>query len=644
MAVLTASNLAFSFGGDPLLEGIDLKIEPGARIGIIGRNGSGKSTLLNLFAGRHDPNRGSVRLAPGTSLSFQTQELDAPADRTVLDEMQAVFASDREREARLRELEDLIASDSDRERWLKEYDRLNHEQEARGFFDIDRRIETTLQNLGLDEKTWTRCIGEFSGGERNIIGLARVLLAEPDLMLLDEPSNHLDMDGVEWFIDFLRRSKAAVVMVSHNRHVLDAVCREIWELERRKIVSWTGNYSDFQRQKAEALALQERQFKTQQRLIKRIEFQARRLRDMAKAYDDPGQAKRAKAMMRRVEQMDKVDKPKLDTRNFAASLSGAPRHGRIALTIKDFHCAFGDRVLFDGAELEIEQGERVCLVGNNGSGKTTLFRRILDEGSWENPVLRLGKSVKAAEYRQLHDVLDAKSSLIDWVMRVTGLTRSPAASLLHRFMFHRDDLERPIGTLSGGEKSRVQLARLVHEQVNFLMLDEPTNHLDIPSCEQLEEMLEEYEGTLLVISHDRYFLDRIIQRVVEVRDKKLVDHQQTFARWYAERIARRQTALVDRRGAKEGKVDARQAFADRKEKTREIRRLKNGIAKLEKGIATLETRRDELRVLLETAYSDDASPQRAEELNRELHAVRKEFETAYADWEKLSTALESRSE
>jgi len=431
--------------------------------------------------------------------------------------------------------------------------------------------------------------------------------------------------------------------VSHNRHVLDAVTTEIWELEHRKITSWTGNYSDFQRQKAEALALQERQFKTQQQLIKRIEFQARRLRDMAAAYDDPGQAKRAKAMMRRVEQMDKVDKPSADGRTFTASLKGGERHGRIALQIRDFSFAYGDRVLFDETNLEIEQGERVCLVGSNGSGKSTLFRQILDTGSWENPVLRLGKSVKAGEYRQLHDVLDPKASVLEWTMAATGLIRSPAAALLHRFLFTRDDLDRPIGTLSGGEKSRVQLARLVHEQVNFLMLDEPTNHLDIPSCEQLEELLEEYEGTLLVISHDRYFLDRIIDRVIEVRDRGLLDHRQSFAIWYAERAARRQTALVDRRAAKSDKNEARQAFEDRKEKTREERRLKNRVKKLEKEIHQLESRKEELRESLATAYVDDSSPQQAEAINLEFQQVAKRIDDSYAEWEQLAAALEQDS-
>jgi len=214
---------------------------------------------------------------------------------------------------------------------------------------VDRRIESVLSSLGLPESAWHQPIEGFSGGERNVIGLARCVLSDPDVLLLDEPSNHLDMEGVEWFIDFVRKSRCAILMVSHNRHLLDAVTREIWELRGARIDVWTGNYSDYQRQRAEALARQERQYKAQQRLIARIEFQARRLRDMANAYDDPGQAKRAKAMLRRIDRMEKVERPDTHERSFGAALTSSGRHGRIALTIRDFDFAYGDRVLFEGA-------------------------------------------------------------------------------------------------------------------------------------------------------------------------------------------------------------------------------------------------------------------------------------------------------
>ncbi len=484
----------------------------------------------------------------------------------------------------------------------------------------------------------------FSGGERNVIGLARVLLSDPDVLLLDEPSNHLDMEGVEWFIDFVRKSKAAIIMVSHNRHLLDTVTKEIWELRRSRVTVWTGNYSDFQRQKAEALARQERQFKAQQRLIARIEFQARRLKDMANAYDDPGQAKRAKAMLKRVDRMDKIEKPDDQERTFGASMKGSGRHGRIALSIRDFSFAFGDRVLFDGANLEIEFGDRVCLVGNNGSGKSTLFRSILQEGDWDNPTLRIGKSVRVGDYSQLREDLDPSETLEDWAVRTTRQPPKQAVLLLHRFLFSREDLARPIGSLSGGEKSRLQLARLVHEQVNFLMLDEPTNHLDIQACEQLEEMLQDFEGTLFVISHDRYFLDKLVDRVVEVQDRQLVDHPMRFAAWWRKKAAAgefgRHTALRDRRGETEGKDDARQAFEDRRTRQRELNRLRNRYRDLESRITKLEDRIGDLERRLESAYGPGHDPASAEALLHDLHAGRDELARLYEDWESVAAALE----
>jgi ATP-binding cassette subfamily F protein 3 len=596
MSLLGANGVRMHFGGPVLLDGVTVKIEPGARIGLIGRNGSGKSTLLKLLEGRYEPTEGSIVQQPGIRVAHQTQELEFEPGRTVFAEMKSAFASATAREEALRTLEAELAEATEeavRSRLLKEYEHLQHQQELAGVYDVDRRIESVLSSLGLPESAWHQPMDGFSGGERNVIGLARGLLSDPDVLLLDEPSNHLDMEGVEWFIDFVRRSKCAILMVSHNRHLLDAVCKEIWELRRGKIVIWTGNYADFQRQKAEALARQERQFKSQQRLIARIEFQARRLRDMAAAYDDPGQAKRAKAMMKRVDQMDKVERPDNNEATFGAAIKASGRHGRIALSVKDFNFAYGERVLFDGANIEVEYGDRLCLVGNNGSGKSTLFHQILEEGDWDNPTLRLGKSVKVGDYRQLREELDGGQTLETWAINTTKLPRNEAVMLLHRFLFSRADLDRSIDTLSGGEKSRLQLARLVHENVNFLMLDEPTNHLDIQACEQLEEMLQDFQGTLFVISHDRYFLDKLVDRVVEVQDKKLVNHPMRFASWWQKKVSGgdfgRRSALQDRRGEAVEKQDQREAFGERRERQRELNRLKNRYRNLEVRIAKLET-------------------------------------------------------
>jgi len=645
MPLLAASQVTMHFTGPTLLERVVVEVEPGARIGMIGPNGSGKSTLLRLLAGELEPVEGRVVRQKGVTTAYQAQELRFEPGATLFAEMRKLFSDAHRREERLRALERALAagpSPDEQRRLLGEYERLQREQETEGAYDVERRIGSLLESLGLPEPLWERPLAQFSGGERNVLGLARVLLLEPDVMLLDEPSNHLDMDGVEWFIDFAKRTPSALVTVSHNRHLLDALCTEIWELRSRKVTRWAGNYTAYRRQRAEALALQERQYKTQQRTIGRIEFQARRLMDMANAYDDPGQARRAKAMRRRIERMDKVERPDDAARRFHAKIRGGARHGRIALEVRDFSFAYGDRLLFDHASLEIEYGERVCLVGPNGSGKTTLLREVLGHGSWEDPTLRLGKSTKVGEYRQLHEeALDADATLNHWLARETGLSLSPAADLLHRFLFTRDDLERTIGTLSGGEKSRLQLARLVHDEVNFLILDEPTNHLDLEACEQLEEMLQEFDGTLLVVSHDRYFLDRLVTRVVEVMDRTLVSHPGGFGDWWRERREqRRRTALEDRRDElgveRSDKEGARRAFEERRERQREEARLRGRLRDLEKRIGEREEAKADLEARLAASWESNADPARSARLSREFDALRDELATLYREWERLA--------
>ena len=651
MPLLSLSRVGMHFDGPHLFRDVTLELERGQKIGVIGSNGSGKSTLLKIIAGEVVSTEGARFCRRGLRLAYQAQELIVSPDRTVREELTAIFAADLDREVRLRELEHALGACRDeveQRRMLREYEDLQHAHEAGRGYDVEQRIASTLSGLGLPEEAWDQPVDSFSGGERNIIGLARIILSDPEVILLDEPSNHLDMDSLEWFIRWMRASSATIVMVSHDRHLLDIAVETIWELGACAVTSWSGNYSDYRQQKEDALALQERQFKVQQKTIERLRFQARRLRDMASAYDDPGQAKRAQSILKRIERMDLVEKPRDSERAFRASLNQASRHGRIALSIHDYSFAYGERALFDGASLEIEYGQRICLVGPNGCGKSTLMREILHHGHWENPVLRLGKSVKIGDYSQIHqEVMDAETPLIDWLMERTGLLSQEAAALLHRFLFRRDDLRRRIGTLSGGEKSRLQLARLVHEKVNFLMLDEPTNHLDIPGCEQLESMLEEFDGTLLLISHDRYFLDRLVEEVVEVRDRQLVPFVGSYAAWWRmrhEEGAARQTgalALHKRReSAARPKSDNRLQHEALKAMQRDRRRLERQVADAEEHIGVLERRRDTVNRELERIYSEAGDDAQARTLAQELRQLEEALPDANHRWEQLAEQLE----
>ena len=654
MALLSLSHVTFRYAAEVILDDVTLAVEKGRKIGVVGQNGTGKSTLLRLMAGRLEPTAGDVQRQRDAVVAFQEQELRPEPGETVLDRMRRVPRADLQRAERLREVEARLGEDVDageQRRLLLEYERLQRAHDAAGGYEVERRIETVLSRLGLPEEAWTHAVADFSGGERNIIGLAGVLLADPDVMLLDEPSNHLDTWGIEWFVEFVRRSDRAIVMVSHDRDVLDRCVDEIWEVRGSRVTAWTGNYTAYRAAREEALALQERQWRVQEKEAARLEAQARRQMDMANAYDDPGQARRAKNMLRRAERRRVVDRPDRTEARFRARLRGGGRVGTLALAVDGFTARYDERVVLDDVALDLTHGDRVCLVGPNGSGKTTLFDAIRDQGAWDNPVVRIGKAVKVGEYRQLHDVLDHGTPLLRWLADDLRCPDPEAAALLHRFLFARDDLERPIGTLSGGEKSRVQLARLVHANVNLLLLDEPTNHLDIQACEQLEEMLRAFDGTLLVISHDRRFLDGLVNRVVEIRDRRLHVFDGSFSAWWETK----REAGLDRRGAAlelrsraaaddDAKEAARREREERKDRQREARRLEREIARLEKAVLRLEERHAELATALQDAYAPGADPGRARTLATELADVRAQIEARTAEWESAAEAHAATAE
>lgn len=664
MALVTLAQVEKHYGDDPVISDVTARIESGRKIGIIGRNGAGKSTLLKLIEGREQPSKGQVARQREARLAFLTQELEVDPDTQVRDELRRVFAHDDRRAERMRAIEDELAASPDeatQTNLLAEYARLEEEHRTTGHLDVDQRIAQVLTGLGLPEADWDAPIGRFSGGERNLIGLARILLAAPDLALLDEPSNHLDMDGVEWFIRWMRRSPQAVVMVSHDRHLLDAVADEIWEVEFGRLKVWKGNYSDWRAAKDEALALQERQFKVQERTIKRLEFQVRRLKDMARAYDDPGQARRAKAMQKRIEQMEKVEKPREEKARIAARLDRAHRHGEIALRIEDLDVRRGDRQLLTGAKLELRYGDRACLLGPNGCGKSSLFDEIRLRAREGGQVLRLGSGVALGDFRQFHEeALSEDRGLHEELIAATGLSTSEAADLLHRFLFSHEDLERPVSTLSGGEKSRLQLARLVHAKVNFLMLDEPTNHLDIASAEELEGMLADFDGTLFIISHDRWFLDGLVDQVVEIRHGQLLRFPGTVQEWWDARreeglaregggptLSSAMKASSDPAGAEKQREDKQARLEAREKKKaaeRERRKMRRRFETVEKEIAKLEGERERIEKELEAAWSPGGDPARGPKLQEQLREVQERTSSLEEEWEELGLAIEEMEE
>ncbi len=670
MSLVSLSHLAMHHGGPLFFEDLTINIHKGSKVGIIGPNGAGKTTLLNLIAGRLEPTAGQIFRQKGLRVVLQEQELSYQPGTRVFDEMRTVFSDDLERAEELKRLEEKLSSELPDEKLntlLQEYQRLQNAHEAAGAYGLDQRIANVLSGLGLAEETWEQEIERFSGGERNIISLAKIILQDPDLILFDEPSNHLDFMALEWFIRFVRKSEVAIVMVSHDRHLLDATVKSIWELKNKKVNEWSGNYSDYQNQREKADALLARRYKEQERTIKRLNFQARRLMDMANAYDDPGQAKRAKNMLRRIEEMEKVERPQNQTKGFSVNLKQARRHGRIALQVHNFSFAYNDkasqessehqaetqRKIFEEASLEIEYGERVALVGPNGSGKTTLFKQILAHASWDNQQLRLGKSVQVGDYSQFHDLLDHNASLIDWCVKQTTLPQKDASLLLHRYLFSRQDLERKVSTLSGGEKSRLQLIRLTHGQVNFLLLDEPTNHLDLKACEELEETLEEFKGTLLIISHDRFFLEKLVTRVVEIEDHKLQSFDGTFHEWLQAQNSKPQKGkqaleLYSRKSSadKEKATSLIQRQAE-KEKRRWLRKCNAELRRLEERIKKHEDQEAKLHQKLEELYNQGelSSDQRinADQHLQALKELQKQIADLYNAWEKLEEQREEQS-
>ncbi|CAN5363869.1 ABC-F family ATP-binding cassette domain-containing protein [soil metagenome] len=536
--LVQAAGLTYAHGGNEVFGGVDFEIGPGERIALVGENGAGKSTLFRLIARQITPDSGELTFRRNTIVGMLQQEPHFAPGVSIIDAVKQASAAASQIAIRMRELETRMqeADGDEFDAVLEEYARCQEEFEALGGYGADSRAEEVLTGLGFGEERWGQTVSSLSGGEKKLVGLAQLLLQDVDILLLDEPDNHLDFSAKDWLQSFIKAHRGAVGIISHDRYFLDQAVNRLFELEDGGIFAYPTAYSGFLVAKQERLEREAALRELREREFKQLKRSAEQLTEWARM--NPKFAKRAgnKRRMLEIERTELESKPRpiLERRRIDVDFQTS-RGGRIVLDIKGVAKSFETRHLLLPFDVMIEHGECVGIVGDNGSGKTTLFRMI---AGFEEPtagVIRMGPSIRMGYYSQEQETLDPNKTPLDIVRSVKALSEPEALGFLSTLMFDRIDSTNAVRNLSGGERSRLQIALLMLQEANFLLLDEPTNNLDIPSCEELEDALLNFEGTIVTISHDRYFLDKLATRIIELDNGAVREYRGDFSYFNRER-------------------------------------------------------------------------------------------------------------
>ncbi|WP_313628486.1 ABC-F family ATP-binding cassette domain-containing protein [Enterococcus italicus] len=646
MILLQVAQIARLFGADILFQNIQMEIDSHARIGLVGRNGAGKSTLLKIIAGLEEPDRGTISKNKQATLSYLAQDTGLISDKTVWEEMLDAFSSVRKMEARMREVELAISqispSDSNYARLLKEYDQLQHEFAEKNGYGYENEIRSVLHGFQFDASFYDKAIATLSGGQKTRLALAKLLLQKPDILILDEPTNHLDIPTLSWLESYLQGYSGALLIVSHDRYFLDKVVNEVYEISRHKMRHYKGNYSRYLTMKAEQLTSEMKAYEKQQDQIAKLEdFVARNLVRASTT-------KRAQSRRKQLEKMDRLDRPQGDEKSAHFLFAIEKPSGNIVLQIEDGAIGYdAQHVLAEPIQLDIRKTEAVALVGPNGIGKSTLLKSIIHQLPFIRGKEQLGTNVTIGYYDQGQADLHSNKTILQELWDEHPTTPEvEIRNVLGGFLFSGQDVEKTIPLLSGGEKARVALAKLAMNQENFLILDEPTNHLDIDNKEVLENALIDYEGTLLFVSHDRYFINRVATKVVELSENGtrvyLGDYDYYLEKKQEEREL--QALLQDEQEEEEVNPSAgKQSFQLSKEQQKQLRQarrkveqIENQLAKLEDDIANYQTQMADPDIL------DDHV--QLQKLNQQLEEAQEAQMTLLEEWEQESLILESLEE
>ena len=630
MIILQANKIERSFAGEVLFDNINLQVDERDRIALVGRNGAGKSTLLKILVGEEEPTSGEINKKKDISLSYLAQDSRFESENTIYDEMLHVFDDLRQTEKQLRQMELEMGEKSGAEldKLMADYDRLSENFRQAGGFTYEADIRAILNGFKFDESMWQMKIAELSGGQNTRLALAKMLLEKPNLLVLDEPTNHLDIETIAWLENYLVNYSGALIIVSHDRYFLDKVATVTLDLTKHSLDRYVGNYSRFVEQKEQKLATEAKNYEKQQKEIAALEDFVNR--NLVRAST----TKRAQSRRKQLEKMERLDKPEAGKKSANMTFQSEKTSGNVVLTVENAAIGYDGEILSEPINLDLRKMNAVAIVGPNGIGKSTFIKSIVDQIPFIKGEKRFGANVEVGYYDQTQSKLTPSNTVLDELWNDFKLT--PEVEIRNRlgaFLFSGDDVKKSVGMLSGGEKARLLLAKLSMENNNFLILDEPTNHLDIDSKEVLENALIDFDGTLLFVSHDRYFINRVATHVLELSENGSTLYLGDYD-YYVEKKAEVEASQTEEASMSNQAKEASPAndYQAQKESQKEARKLMRQIESLEAEIEELETQSQAIsEQMLET---NDA--EKLMELQAELDKISHRQEEAMLEWEELS--------
>lgn len=638
MIILQGNKIERSFSGDVLFDNINIQVDEKDRIALVGRNGAGKSTLLKILVGEEAPTSGEINTKRDLSLSYLAQDSRFESENTIFDEMLHVFDDVRSMESRLRKMEMQMAelTGDAFDKLMSDYDRLSEEFRVKGGFTYEAEIKAILNGFKFDESMWQMKISELSGGQNTRLALAKMLLEKPELLVLDEPTNHLDIETIAWLENYLVNYQGALIIVSHDRYFLDKVATVTLDLTKHSLDRYVGNYSKFMDLKAEKLALEAKNYEKQAKEIAKLEDFVQR--NLVRAST----TKRAQARRKQLEKMERLDKPSARQKSANMTFHADKVSGNVVLTVADAAIGYDDQILSEPINIDVKKFDAIAIVGPNGIGKSTLIKSIVGQIPFIKGTSTYGANVEVGYYDQTQSNLTHTNTVLDELWN--DFSTTPEVEIRNRlgaFLFSGDDVKKSVSMLSGGERARLLLAKLSMQNNNFLILDEPTNHLDIDSKEVLEDALIDFDGTLLFVSHDRYFINRVATKVLEISEEGstlyLGDYDyylekkaelEELARLKAEEAQEKTTVVVEKAPAND--------YQAQKANQKELRKLTRRITEIENQLEEIEAREEELnQAMLATNEASELI-----DLQKELDELTEQQENLMLEWEELSEKVE----